>query len=218
MTTCRKPDIDDKSSKSVKVSREKLANQMNRQQGFPALAIRAAALLGVGLLLYVAGRLAFDYVPKFGMAPCETADKLYHISNGLEAILLVVGLLIQIQVLRSPNLRLFVGAMAAPVLALLVQNAAIDHENLRQQKCENRSLPEAMASCGANPAHYRLRTSRYGYDQLTLVAPGRTDAAWSCLQRWSHHNGSVSLNVDESVYNQRRSVTKRLSVANGRPP
>ena len=208
MTTCRKPDIDDKTCKSVEVSRGKLANQMNWQQGFSALAIRAAALLGVGSLLYVAGRLALEYIPQFGMAPCETADKLYHISNGLEAILLVVGLLIQIQVLRSPNLRLLVGAMAAPVLALLIQNAAIDHENSRQQKCENRSLPQAMASCGANPAHYRLGTSRYGYDQLTLVAPGRTDAAWSCLYQWSVYHRSVSIHVDKSVYDQRRSTTK----------
>jgi hypothetical protein len=182
---------------------------MNRQQGFSALAIRAAGLLGVGLLLYVAGRLAFDYVPRFGMAPCEMSDRLYHISNGLEAILLVVGLLSQIWVLRRPNLRLLFGAMAAPVLALLIQNAAIDHETSRQQKCENRSLPQALASCGANPAHYRRGTDQYGYGVLTLIAPGTTDAAWRCLTQWSVYNGSVSVNVDESVYDRARSATKR---------
>ena len=174
-----------------------------------ALAIRAAALIGVGLLLYVAGRLAFDYIPRFGMAPCASSDRLYHISNGLEAILLVVGLLSQIRVLRHPDLRLLVGAMAAPVLALLIQNAAIDHETLRQQNCETRSLPQAMASCGANPAHYRSGTDQYGYDVLTLVAPGRTDAVWRCLARWSDHNGSVSIDVDDSVYDQARSAAER---------
>ena len=188
---------------------------MNRQQGSSALVIRAVAILGVGPLLYVAGRLAFDYIPKFGMPPCESADKLYHISNGVEAILLFVGLLSQKWVLRHPNLRLLAGAMAAPILALLVQNAAIEHENSRQQRCENRSLPQAMAICGANPAHYRRETKRFEYDVgyefdvLTLVAPGTTDAAWRCLNNWSAYHGSVSINVDESVYDQSRSTMER---------
>jgi len=188
---------------------------MNRLQGFSALAIRAASLPGVGLLIYVAGRLALDYVPKLAKAPCESADRLYHIANGIEAILLVVGLLLQIWVLRRPSLRLLVGAIAVPIVALLVQNAAIDHENLRQQKCEMRTLPQAMASCGANPAHYRRETKRFEYDVsyefevLTLVAPGTTDAAWQCLKNWSAYHGSVSINVDESVYDQPRSTMKR---------
>ena len=182
---------------------------MNRQQGSSAVAIRVAALLGVGLLLYVSGRLTLDFIPRFGMPPCESADRLYHISNGLEAILLAFGLLSQIWVLRRPNLRLLVGAIAAPALALLIQNAAIDHETSRQQRCENRSLPQAMTSCGANPAHYRRRTDRYGYDVLTLVAPGTTDAAWRCLNQWSGHNGSASINVDESVYDHTSSTTER---------
>jgi len=182
---------------------------MNRRKGFSALAIRAAALLGVGLLPYAAGRLILDYIPRFGLPPCESVDRLYHISNGLEATLLVVGLLLQIWVLRRPNLRMLVGAIAAPALALLVQNAAIDHETSRQQECENRSPSQAMASCGANPAHYRLGTGRYGYDVLTLVAPGTTDAALQCLQHWSYHNLSVSIIVDESVYDHARSSTGR---------
>lgn len=170
------------------------------RQGSSALAIRATALIGLGLLFYAAGRLAFDYVPRFGMAPCESADRLYHLSNSLEAILLGVGLLFQIWVWRRPNLRLLVGALAITILALLVQNTASDRETSRQQKCENRSLSQAMTSCGATPAHYRRRTDQYGNDLLTLVAPGTTDAAWSCLNRWSDHNGSVSIDVDETVY------------------
>lgn len=188
---------------------------MNRLQGFSALAIRAASLPGVALLLYVAGRLALDYVPKLAKAPCESADRLYHLSNGLEAVLLVVGLLLQICVLRRPNLRLLVGAVAVPIMALLVQDAAIDHENSRQQKCEMRTLPQAMAFCGADPAHYRREKKRFEYDVsyefevLTLVAPGTTDAAWQCLNNWSAYHGSVSINVDESVYDQPRSTMKR---------
>lgn len=101
---------------------------MNWRQGFSALAIRATTLFGVGLLLYAAGRLALDYVPRFGMAPCETSDSLYHISNGVEAILLVAGLLSQIRVWRCPSLQMLIAAISAPVLALLVQYAAVDHE------------------------------------------------------------------------------------------
>lgn len=188
---------------------------MNRLQGFSALALRAASLPGVALLLYVAGRLALDYVPRLAKAPCESADRLYHLSNGLEAVLLVVGLLLQICVLRRANLRLLVGALAVPIMALLVQDAAIDHENSRQQKCEMRTLPQAMTFCGANPAHYRREKKRFEYDisdefeVLTLVAPGTTDAAWQCLNNWSPYHGSVSINVDESVYDQPRSTIKR---------
>ena len=184
-------------------------NEMNRLRGLSALAIRAAALLGVGVLLYVAGRLALDYVPRFGRVPCESTDKRYHISNGLEAILLVLGLLLQMWVLRRPNLRLLVVAVGAAALALLIQNAAVDYENSREQNCKKRSLPQAMASCRANPAHYRRGKDRYGYDVLTLVAPGSTDAAWQCLNEWSGYNGAVSIKVDESVYDQARSVRER---------
>ena len=105
--------------------------------------------------------------------------------------------------------------MAAPVLALLIQNAAIDYEASRQRKCENRSLTQAMASCGANPSHYRRETKRYEYDDnyefdvLTLVAPGTTDAAWQCLNQWSAYHGSVSIYIDKSVYDQARSTTGR---------
>ncbi|MFB0612333.1 hypothetical protein [Aurantiacibacter poecillastricola] len=182
---------------------------MNWRQGFSALAIRATTLFGVGLLLYAAGRLALDYVPRFGMAPCETSDSLYHISNGVEAILLVAGLLSQIRVWRCSSLQMLIAAISAPVLALLVQYAAVDHETSRQQKCQERSLSEAMASCKASAAYYRRETDQYGYDVLTLVAPGTTDAAWSCLTRWSDHNGSVSMKIDESVYHQARSAAER---------
>lgn len=42
--------------------------------GWHRSAVRAVVFLGAAAVLYVAGGLAFDYLPSFGMAPCERAD------------------------------------------------------------------------------------------------------------------------------------------------
>lgn len=174
------------------------------------IAIRAIALLGVPPLLYVMGRLALQFVPSFGMAPCEDPDGLTHTALAVEAILIVVGVWLQVRVSRRPSYPVLIAALLAPLAVWLLQNAAKDRDALRQQQCISRPLAEAMRACGANPAYYRREKSRHQHDMLTLTAPGTTDRAWRCLSRWSDHNGTVSLEIDESVYREyRKAYSKR---------
>lgn len=103
-----------------------------------------------------------------------------------------------------PGIRAFLIVVAIPALAL-----SLDWQQARwnadsQQKCERQTLEQAVAACHANLSVYRAGRDQYGYRTLTLVAPGYTDQAWSCLERWADHNGSASLKIDESVYEQAR--------------
>jgi hypothetical protein len=175
-----------------------------QQQASHGTAIKATAILGTMLLLYVALRLTADYLPSFAMAPCEYKDNLTFAAHGLEAVLLVAGIRSQIRVFLHPRYVLLMAALIFPTAALLLQYAERVRDATRQQQCAARPLTEAMKICKANPAHYRLEQSQCGYDVLTVVAPGTTDRAWSCLGRWAEHNGSVSLKVDESVYRSYR--------------
>ena len=93
--------------------------------------------------------------------------------------------------------------------AWLIQDVANDRDDQRQRQCAARPLAEALKACGANSDDYRREKDQYGYDQLTLIAPGTTDQAWSCLWRWSVHNRTVTLNVDESVYREYRRAHPR---------
>ena len=173
-------------------------------------AIRAIALLGVPPLLYVTGRLALHFVPSFGIAPCEDPDGLAYTALVVEAILIAAGVWLQVRVFRRPSLTVLIAALLAPLAVWLLQNAASDRDALRQQQCASRPLAEAMRACGANPAYYRREKNRHQHDMLTLTAPGTTDRAWRCLSRWSDHNGTVSIEIDESVYREyREAYSKR---------
>jgi hypothetical protein len=146
------------------------------------------------------GRLAFDYLPSFGRAPCEYRDDLTLGAHGVEAILLGIGIWLQIRVFRSPTYASLVAALLVALVAWLVQNAANDRVAFRERQCAERTLEEAMKACSAKSANYRLYKDPRGFSVLRVVAPGTTDQAWSCLGRWSDHNGTVSMEVDESVY------------------
>lgn len=74
----------------------------------------------------------------------------------------------------------------------------------KQSQCAKRDWDEAAAYCEANVQYYRRSMDEYGYEVYTLQTPGTTDDAWQCLQRWKTHNGTVSLEVDESVYEAAR--------------
>ena len=181
-----------------------------QRQGRHRIAIRVIALLGVPLLLYVMGRLALHFVPRLGLAPCDDSDGLTQAAHAVEASLIVVGIWLQVRVFRRPSYAVLIAAFLAPLAVWQLQNTANDRDALRQRQCATRPLAEAMRACGANPAYYQREKDRYGYDVLTVIAPGTTDRAWECLSRWSHHNGTVSINVDESVYREyRKAHSKR---------
>lgn len=172
--------------------------------GWHGIAIRAIALLGAPLLFFVFRGLAFDYLPIFQVAPCENRDGLDLTAHGLEAVLLAVGVGLQIRILQRPSYALLIAALLIPLTAWLIQEAANERDAFRQRQCAARPLEQAMIVCGANPAHYRRGKDQYGYDVLTVIAPGTTDKAWSCLSSWSNRNGTASIKVDESVYREAR--------------
>lgn len=166
------------------------------QQGWHGIAIRKIGHLSALLIFYVMGKLALEYVPSLGPAPCEYRDGSTLIAHGLQAILIIVGIWLQVRLFRRPSYASLIFAIFVPLTAWLIQHAASDREIFRQRQCAARPLAEAMKACGANPAHYRWGKSQYGYDVMTEVAPGTTYETWSCLRRWSLHNGNVSLTVE----------------------
>lgn len=179
-----------------------------QQQGWHGIAIRMIGLLGAPLILYVLGKLALDYAPSLGLAPCEKRDGFTLTAHGLQAILIVVGIWLQVRLFRRPCYASLILAILVPLTAWLIQHAADDRDASRQQQCAARPLAAAMKACRANPIHYRQEKDQYGYTVLKVIAPGTTDEAWSCLGRWSDRNGKVSLKVDESVYREYRRTHK----------
>ncbi|WP_176590892.1 hypothetical protein [Sphingobium sp. EM0848] len=175
-----------------------------QQQGWHGIAIRMIGLLGALLILYVMGKLALEYAPSLGLVPCEYRDGFTLTAHGLQAILLAIGIWLQVRLFRRPSYASLILAILVPLTAWLIQHVANDRDAFRQQQCAARPLAAAMKACGANPIHYRREKDQYGYAVLTVTAPGTTDEAWSCLGRWSNHNGKVSLKVDESVYREHR--------------
>ena len=104
----------------------------------------------------------------------------------------------------KPRTMGFLIAVALPTASIGLNYVAAKANAVRQQRCAKRPLQEAMVFCRANPAVYRVGRDQYGYATLTLVAPGTDDAAWKCLNDWHWHNGSVSMKIDGSVYEQYR--------------
>lgn len=174
------------------------------RQGWHRFIICAIALLGAAPLLYVMGGLAVDYVPKLGMAPCDLPDSLTRTAHGLQAFLLAVGLWFQFRTYRHSSYASLAAVLLLPLIIWLVQNATNGREAQRQRQCASRTFEEAMKACGANPAFYRLEKSKYGTDVATLIAPGSTDKALSCLYRWEPYKDTISIEVDDSVYDAAR--------------
>ncbi|MDG5747636.1 hypothetical protein P8Q88_05535 [Qipengyuania sp. XHP0207] len=167
------------------------------------MVIRSAWLLAAAILLFVAGRLVLDYLPRFGLPPCEKADWLFHALRGVVGVLIVIGIGAQLRLQRDPDLRSLTLALVVPLATLGVQEASNRHETREQDRCKGRTLAQAMRICRANPAHFRLGESDYGTRVLSLVPPGTTGAAWNCLQNWATYRDDISLVVDEAVYGAR---------------
>lgn len=174
------------------------------QEDWQGIAIRTIGLLGALPILYVLGKLTLKYVPSLGLAPCEYRDGFTLTAHGLQAILIAIGIWLQVRLFRRPSYSSLILVIVVPLTAWLIQHVVDERDAIRQQQCAARPLAAAMNACGANPSHYRLGRDQYGNAVLTVTAPGTTDKAWSCLGRWSYHNGKVSLKVDESVYREYR--------------
>ncbi|MBX7497017.1 hypothetical protein K3172_14245 [Qipengyuania sp. 6B39] len=181
-----------------------MTGPMPRQNGLRSMAIRSASLVAAAILLFVAGRLVLDYLPRFGLPPCERPDWLFHTLRGLVAVLIVIGIGAQLRLQRDPHVRRLALALAVPLAALGVQEAANRHEARQQGQCKSRTLAQAIRICQADPTHFRLGESDYGARVLTLVPPGTTGPAWNCLQSWATYRNDISLVADEAMYRSRK--------------
>lgn len=162
------------------------------------------ARYAAGALLFLAGMLsllfafAFTFL-RYGLPPCESEEpSLWALLAFAASPFASAGIMAAPSLKAAPRIALAVGIPAVMFGVLYLVFA--DNE-ARQAACAARSLPEAIAECGAVPSHLRSGIDGYGYPTLTLVAPGSTDHAWTCLWRWSlYADPATSLIVDESVY------------------
>lgn len=165
----------------------------------------AAGLFVIGYL-YLLFFLAVTFL-QYGLPPCESNEAVFWSHLACSA-----GLFVGMALLFLPRMSaMFRFALAAgvPIFLFGVQYFVISDNVHRQKACAARSLPEAMAACGAEPSHYRRGMTSQGSVTLTLVSPGTTDRAWSCLTTWTYYaDAAPSLQVDESIYAVARAQAK----------
>jgi hypothetical protein len=176
---------------------------------FQRLLIPALAT-ALSLVLLLAGIASpFLLISLLGPPPCQDESWVYDVTRLAVPLSLIVSSIWLYRIRhRVPSLT-FLFALALPVCAIGLNALAARSEVSRQAACARRGLQEAMVGCGADRSHYRQGVEGYGYKTLTLIAPGSTDDAWSCLWTWAIYNGSVSLKVDESVYEHYRRAHAR---------
>lgn len=171
-----------------------------------------AAILFIAGFFWLLFTLAFTFL-RYGLPPCESDEAVFWAMGGCAAGLIASGsamLIPRLAVLPRAALALGIPAGGFAMLYLVFA-----HNEARQVACAARSMPQAIAECGAVASHLRSGTSEGGFPTLTLVAPGSTDRAWGCLHNWSRHSDAApSLIVDESVYTAHRA---KVQAARGTP-
>jgi hypothetical protein len=168
--------------------------------------------IAAGLVLFLVGLLSLLFAfaaifLQYGLPPCESAEPVFW-----ALFAFAVSFFVSTAVLAVPRLKAVTRialVMGIPAAMFAVLHLVIADNEARQAACAARSLPEAIAKCGAVASHLSSGTSEGGYPTLTLVAPGTTDRAWDCLHNWTFHaDGAPSLIVDESVYTAFRAKTE----------
>lgn len=168
--------------------------------------VALSAALTVSGYLYLLFSLAVTFL-SFGMPPCESDEAVFWSRVACAGGLFLAGALLFLP-RRTSGFRCAV-AVGLPTVLFGAQYLAINYNVQQQAACAARSLPEAMAVCRSNTAHYRFSTTAEGFATLTLVAPGTTDRAWNCLTSWTFHaEAAPSLKIDESVYAAARRQAK----------
>jgi hypothetical protein len=161
---------------------------------FGALALIACAVASF-LFMFVS----------LGLPPCSEPSFASRVASWAVPTSFVVAAAIVVSLMFNGGWRSLAAAVLLPGVAVASYAATVPFEAARQTACAAQSYQEAMASCRADPANYRLGKDGYGYPTLTLHAPGTTGRSWSCLSHWALHNGrefdgQFSINIDESVY------------------
>lgn len=161
--------------------------------------LKGAALSVAPCLVIIAGLWPLTIFLSYGMAPCENNGWLQIVSRIALPLAFVVAAWLMFRAANKNLWKYFLGACGIVFTALLTTWLAYKYDDRNQKLCTKRSLSEAAEACKVDPKYVRRGTDTYGNLTFTLVAPGDTYEAWSCLRHWSVYNGSVSPVVDRSV-------------------
>ena len=154
-------------------------------------------------LAYAALVLAVTFL-SYGLPPCQSEEPVFWMRLGLGALLFVGGMTVWRVWSVSTLTSLVIGA-AMPALVFAAHGAIDDWSAARQASCASRTLSEAMDHCEADPSHFVKSRNAQGREVVSLIAPGRTDLAWRCLQRWADYaEHPPKLSIDQSVYEAAR--------------
>lgn len=134
------------------------------------------------------------------LPPCAEESVFYVLAQLLVPVSCFISTVWLGVLARRPNGRRLPVALALPGAALLLVWGLAALDSQAQRRCKAQTLAQAKASCRINPAFYRDGRDRYGYQTVTLIAPGTTDRAYDCLWRWTQHNDAASLEIDPGVY------------------
>lgn len=171
-----------------------------------SLAIRIAVVIALFLTIWGIGSDTLEGIGIFFMVPpCEARNGIADALGILMPIFLVLSIFLQIWVVKRPSFSLLLVATFAPAAFWTAHKISNDWDTKRQVECRARPLEVAMKVCRANPNWYVVGKGVTGSQTLTLMAPGQTDAAWTCLYWWATwSDSSVTVIVDESVYQAAR--------------
>lgn len=174
------------------------------------LLLVGAARIAAATLIIIACLWPLTIFFSYGREPCTDDSSLQIVSRIILPFAFAVAAWLLFRAASTSSWRAAGTSCTIVFVALLATWLASKHNDTIQKACSVRSWPEAVRDCQANPKHYRRSIGTTGYPIYTLIPPGITDDAWNCLMRWHHHNGSVSMEVDESVYEAyRRSLSKK---------
>jgi len=189
--------------------RDDLLSILNSSPGSrPAkVAVRLLSVLLLLLLSMGLGWSALDAFPGLlGPPPCTSEGSLLAIKWGLPASFVAAIGILGLAYRRCTPWLILIGVLL-PSPAWVMKELAVSQNNMLQKSCASWSVDEAVRQCNVNPSvivRKDIKSETGGrYTQLTLMAPGKTDTAWTCLGDWFMHSRvSASLRIDESVYLQ----------------
>jgi len=169
------------------------------------------ALTAIASLALFFGALFAFYVLflGYGLPPCAEPGQLHEFARILVPASLAVGAIWTGLLVSRANVRSLLGALALPAFALAFYAIMAAGDAQAQQQCKAETLEQAAARCRIDLSVYRRGRDEYGNPIYALVAPGETDQAWDCLNRWAMHNRSISMTVDPSVVQHREQAGKQ---------
>jgi len=174
------------------------------------LLLVGAARIVAATLIIIACLWPITIFFSYGRAPCADDSSLQIVSRIILPLAFALAAWLLFRAASKSSWRAARTSCIMVFVVLLSTWLAFKHNDSIQKACSARSWPQAVKACHANPKHYRRSIGTSGYPIYTLIPPGITDDTWGCLMRWHDHNGLVSMEVDESVYEtHRRNLSKK---------